>query len=81
MPKLNEQEVKQVLRVENRKQELTEVIDNAINELTYVRVEERLWWRGIVDKYHLNKKKFHRIWLDGEILEERRMSRGRRKIF
>ena len=81
MPKLNEQEVKQVLRVENRKRELTEVIDNAINELTYVRAEERIWWRTMVDKYHLDKKKIHRIWMDGEILEERRISKRGRKIF
>ena len=81
MPKLSEVEIKQVLAVENRKRDLTEVIDNAINELTYVRAEERLWWRDVVDKYHLNKKKLHRIWIDGEILEERRMSHGRRKIF
>ena len=81
MPKINEQEVKQILSIENRKRELTQVIDNAINELTYVRADERIWWRTVVDKYHLNKNKLHRIWIDGDILEERRVSHGKRKIF
>jgi len=81
MPKLNDKEIKEILSIENRKRELTEVIDNAINELTYIRADERIWWRTVVDKYHLNKQKLHRIWIDGEILEERRISHGKRKIF
>jgi len=81
MPKLNDKEIKEILSIENRKRELTEVIDNAINELTYIRADERIWWRAVVDKYHLNKQKLHRIWIDGEILEERRISHGKRKIF
>lgn len=79
MPKLNEREVTTICNLEGRKQALTATIDAAINELTYVRTEERIWWKTIVDKYHLNKKEYHRISLDGEIVEERRY-RGR-KIF
>jgi len=81
MPRLNDNEIKEILSIENRKKELTEVIDNAINELTYIRADERIWWKTVVDKYHLNKQKLHRIWIDGEILEERRISHGKRKIF
>ena len=81
MPKLNDKEIKEILSIENRKRELTEIIDNAINELTYIRADERIWWKTVVDKYHLNKQKLHRIWIDGEILEERRISHGKRKIF
>ena len=81
MAKLNNQEVKEVCEIENRKRHLTEIIDKAINELTHVRVREREWWRGIVDKYGLDKKKLHRIWIDGEILEERRIIKRERKIF
>jgi len=81
MPKLNEQEIKQILSIENRKRSLTGTIDTAIDELTYVRTEERAWWKAIVEKYHLNKWKYHRIWIDGEILEERRKSHGERKVF
>jgi len=81
MPRLNDNEIKEILSIGNRKRELTGIIDNAINELTYARVDERIWWRTVVDKYHLNKQKLHRIWIDGEILEERRISHGKRKIF
>ena len=81
MPRVNEQEVKQILTIENRKGRLVQVIDNAINALTYVKADERMWWKTVVDKYHLNKKKLHRVWIDGEILEERRISRGNYKVF
>lgn len=81
MPKLNETEIKQILRIENRKRELGDTIDSAINELTHTRMAERQWWGRIVDKYKLNQKKLHRVWIDGDILEERRLSRGKRKVF
>lgn len=81
MSKLNEKEVKQILEIEQAKHMLTGVIDSAINEMTRVRQHERDWWAGVVKKYDLNKKLLHRIWIDGEIMQERRISRGNRKIF
>ena len=80
MSRLNDAEIKTILRIKNKKRELTKVIDDAINELTYVRSSKRLWWREMVDKYKLNKNKMHRIWIDGSILEERRHD-DNRKIF
>lgn len=81
MPRLNEKEVKQILALEDRKRDLTLMIDIAINELSHIRTKERTWWKGVVEKYKLDKVKMHRIWIDGEILEERRISHGKRKVF
>ena len=81
MSKLNEKEVKEICAIENLKAQLTKDIDGAINALTKVRMSERDWWHTIVEKYHLDKKKLHRVWIDGEILEERRRGRHERKIF
>lgn len=81
MPKLNDREIKEILLIENRKGTFTSIIDSAINELTYIRANERVWWGAIVNKYHLNKNRLHRIWIDGEILEERRIGHAKRKIF
>jgi transposase len=80
MSKLNEKEIKVILEIENRKKRLAGILDDVINEMTYVRTNERFWWREMVVKYKLNPNKLHRIWIDGEILEERRKSHGRRKI-
>lgn len=81
MPKLNEVEVHQVLNIENKKRELLDILDTTIHALMVVRTNEHQWWHSIVDKYHLNPKIQHRIWIDGEIVEERRREKHGRKIF
>jgi len=81
MPKLNEVELHQLVSIESKKKDLADTIDQAINDLTTVRANERIWWKVLVRKYHLNEKKRHHIYIDGEILEERRMEKYGRKIF
>lgn len=81
MSKLNDKEVKEIMEIENCKKMLVQVLDTTINEMTYIRMKERLWWGKVVEKYSLNKKILHRIWIDGEIIPERRMSHGHKKIF
>lgn len=74
-------DVKELVLIENKKAGLVQDLDTVINELTKVREKERTWWNKVVKKYKLDESKMHRIWIDGEIREERRFKQYARKIF
>ena len=81
MTKLSSSELSEILDIDASKSYQAGRIDLAINSLVNIRRAERLWWRGIVEKYKLNEKYLHRITNGGELIREKRRSVYGRKIF
>ena len=72
MVKANSKDTREILQIENRILSSRELVDHALKAYAKAKTEKNEWWKEVVKKYHLDKGRYYRVWIDGEILEERR---------